>query len=306
MFKKEGSFEQMAVNLQHLRAFHAVAGEGSIVQAARRLSLSQSTVSEQVRELELRHKVALLQGRKPPLELTTAGQDLFVLTQKLFAVSVEIDGYLTEAVQPSGQEIRLASDSPTYAARMVHLLLAMDRNARPKVRLGNANEALNWLKSAEVDAAICSDPIFESGLHYQLLYRDELNIALHREHKLAAEPSIDLAGLATDCLLVREKTSRTRAAALSVLAQADVEPTTILELHTRETIREAIALGVGYSFFYSAECPPDPRLVYRPISTPKSIFTGYIICSREQRRTPMMTLLLSVAESLLSQSPLAV
>jgi LysR family transcriptional regulator, low CO2-responsive transcriptional regulator len=296
----------MAVNLQHLRAFHAVATEGSIVQAARRLSLSQSTVSEQVRELELRHKVALLQGRKPPLALTTAGQDLFVLTQRLFAVSVEIDGYLTEAVQPSGQEIRLASDSPTYAARMVHLLLAMDRNARPKVRLGNANEALSWLKSAEVDAAICSDPIFESGLHYQLLYRDELKVALHSAHKLVAEQTIDLAELATDCLLVREKTSRTRAGALSVLAQADVEPIATLELHTRETIREAIALGVGYSFFYSAECPPDPRIVYRSIKTAHPVFTGYLVCSNEQRRTPMMKLLLSVAGSLVLQSPLAV
>ena len=42
----------MAANLQHLRAFHAVAGEGSIVRAARRLAVSQPTISEQLRALE--------------------------------------------------------------------------------------------------------------------------------------------------------------------------------------------------------------------------------------------------------------
>jgi DNA-binding transcriptional LysR family regulator len=296
----------MAVNLQHLRAFHAVASEGSIVQAARRLGITQSTVSEQLRALELRHKVALLQGRRPPLTLTTAGKDLFVRTQKLFSISSEIDDYLGYAVQPSGQEIRLASDSPTYAARMVHRLQAINPIIRPKVRLGNASEALTWLKSAEVDAAICSDPIFESDLHYQVLYRDQLSIALNASHPLANNVDINLADLGDECLLVREKTSRTRSTAMLALAQAGVEPRAILELHTRETIREAIALGVGYSFFYSAECPPDPRLVYRPIDSPTPVFTGYLVCSNEQRRTPMMKLLLNVAEGLVLESPLAV
>lgn len=114
------------------------------------------------------------------------------------------------------------------------------------------------------------------------------------------------ADLGDECLLVREKTSRTRSTALLALAQAAIEPRAILELPTGETTREAIALSVGYSFFYSADRPPDPRLVYRTIASPTPVFTGYLVCCNEQRRTPMMRLLLSVAESSVTESPLTV
>jgi hypothetical protein len=46
--------------------------------------------------------------------------------------------------------------------------------------------------------------------------------------------------------------------------------------------------------------------VYRAIASPTPVFTGYLVCSNEQRRTPMMKLLLNVAEGLVLESPLIV
>lgn len=53
----------MSVNHQHLRAFHAIAEEGSISRAARRLNVAQPTLSQQLKALEDRHKAALFDGR---------------------------------------------------------------------------------------------------------------------------------------------------------------------------------------------------------------------------------------------------
>jgi LysR family transcriptional regulator, low CO2-responsive transcriptional regulator len=90
------------------------------------------------------------------------------------------------------------------------------------------------------------------------------------------------------------------------LEVAGVEPGETIEFNTREAIREAIALGLGVSFFYSAECPPDSRIVYRRVTcaAPTPCFTGYVLCLSERRRTPVMRAVFSIAEGLAMASPL--
>jgi len=294
----------MAANLQHLRAFHAVAGEGSIVRAARRLAVSQPTISEQLRALEQRHQVPLFHGRKPPLVLTGAGQSLFALTQKLFSVSGEIDDFLAQALAPGGLELRLASDSPTYAARFVAAYPARCPGARIQVRIGNASEVVAWLKAGQVDAIIACDPPIDASLSYEAIYRDRLVLGVARNHPVAASATAALSLLGRETLLLREAPSRTRETSLDLLSRACVEPVETIELHTRETIREAIAMGVGVSMFYSAECPPDPRIAYLPLDCDVPIQTGYIMCLADQRRSTLARGVFDTASSLRAESPI--
>lgn len=295
----------MAANFQHLRAFHAVASEGSIVRAARRLAVSQPTISEQLRTLEQRHQVPLFRGRKPPLALTPAGLSLFALTQRLFSVSSEIDQFLAQSLAPGGLELRLASDSPTYAARFVAAYPARRPGARVQVRIGNAGEVVAWLKTGQVDAIIACDPPIDASLAYQAIYRDQLVLGLPRSHPSAQSPSVPLSLVQGETLLLREAPSRTRETTLHLLSCAGVTPVETIELHTRETIREAIAIGVGVSMFYSAECPPDPRICYLPLGCEVPIQTGYVMCLTDQRRTPLARSVFETAATLTSDSPIA-
>src|ERR1700744_295386 len=82
-----GAVSALALNYQHLRAFHAIASAASVSRAARLLSLAQPTLSQQLKALEDRHRVVLFEDRKPPLRLTAQGRELFALTQRLFAAS---------------------------------------------------------------------------------------------------------------------------------------------------------------------------------------------------------------------------
>src|SRR5579862_9399843 len=87
-FDRGGS---VGVNHQHLRAFHAIATEGSFSRAARRLNVAQPTLSQQIKALEGRHAAVLFEGRRPPLRLTPVGRELYALTRRMFATSEEID-----------------------------------------------------------------------------------------------------------------------------------------------------------------------------------------------------------------------
>jgi len=294
------------VNHQHLRAFHMVAVEGNISRAARRLGVSQPTLSQQLRNLELRHRIALFDGRKQPLQLTEAGRQLFALTGRLFAVADDVEALLDATAGAKSTNIRLGSDSPVYAARFVAKYAEHNPDGAVSVRIGNAEEVISWLRDGQLDAAIGSDPPVDEALFYQPLYRDTLIAALPGLHPLAEKSRIALADLGDETLLLREATSRTRRSTELLMEASDVTPRRIIEFHTREAIREAIALGLGVSLFYSAECPPDPRVAYRPIETHSAAptFMGYLICLTEQKRAPALRALFAAAADLAVLSPM--
>jgi DNA-binding transcriptional LysR family regulator len=289
----------MAANYQHLRAFHAIAVEGGVSRAARRLNVSQPTLSQQLKALEARHGVNLFESRKLPLKLTGAGKDLFALTQKLFTAAGDIDEMLGESVGPVGGMVRLGSDNPAYAARVVALFRRLHPQTAVQVRMGNAREVMRWLSEAQIDAALASDPPADAAFSYEPLFSDHLCCAMPVDHALAKLTAIPIDCLSDQLLLLREATSKTRAFIERALAAAGVAPLT-LEMGSRETIREGIALRLGVSVFFSSECPPDARIKYAPLETPGGDFEllSYLVCQRERKRTALLRTLHAVVGEL--------
>ena len=296
----------MSVNHQHLRAFHAIAAEGSFSRAARRLNVAQPTLSQQIKALENRHQAVLFEGRRPPLRLSPVGRELFALTRRMFATSEEIDELLGDKVDAEGFSIRIGSDSPIYAVRLARALLQAHPEAGVEVRIDNAREALGRLQSAQVDVAILSDPPMDGQFFYEPVFADYLTVAVPADHPLARAPVFPLQALGRERLLMRETASKTRTAIETLLAAAEVSPERVTELHGREAIREAIALGLGVSLFFSAECPPDPRIACLPPDRQpdRAQLTGYVVGRVERRRTGMMRAALAAAETLKALSPL--
>ena len=296
----------MAVNLQHLRTFHAVAIEGSISRAARRLNVSQPTLSQQLKALEERHGVTLFDGRKPPMRLTALGRDLFALSQRLFAASTDIDELLGEARSlEGGVTLRIAADSPPYAAQLVAAFHRRHPDASISLRIGNGREVVAALREAQADVAIASDPPGDPLFAYEPLFADNVCLALHADHPLLAAASLPIEAVRGEILLRREATSRTRETTDRAMAAAGVEPRGVIDMHTREAVREGVALGLGVGFFYSAECPPDTRIAYRPIKglRPNGELNGYIVCLVDRRRSALIREVVAAADALRPLSP---
>lgn len=296
----------MSANHQHLRAFHAIALEGSFSRAARRLNVAQPTLSQQIKALEKRHQAVLFEGRKPPLRLTPVGQELFALTRRLFAASEDIDQLLSVGPESPAQQVRIGSDSPIFAVHMAKALLDTHPDLHLEVRIQNASDSLNSLRDASVDVAIVSDPPVDGQFAYEPLFSDHLMVAAPRDHRLAGAASFPLAALADETLLIREPASKTRGAMNLLLGAVDVTPGRTVELHSREAIREGVALGLGVSFFLSSECPPDSRLVFlkpRPLP-PRARLTGYLVCQLERRRSALMRAVVATVAAVSTLSPL--
>ncbi|WP_443750939.1 LysR substrate-binding domain-containing protein [Asticcacaulis solisilvae] len=268
------------------------------MQAARRLHLSQPTVSKQLKALEERYRISLFLSRTPPLKLTPAGEALFREANQLFS-SVDNVEQILEDDQSDRLLLRLGSDTPPLAARLAHEMKIAFPRLHCQVRIENARDTFELLRSGQCDMAIVTDPPVHPNFQYVPIREDRLMAAFPTDHPAARLPAFDIRGLADESLLMRETWSRTRTAIQRLFTDVDVMPRDIQDLHTRETIREAIALGMGMSFFFSIECAPDPRIVYLPIRTevPLPAIHYYLISVIDKRHHPMFRRATDIAKA---------
>lgn len=278
----------MRVNILHLRSFYAIAKEGSIIQAARRLNLSQPTVSKQLKALEDRYRISLFLSRTPPLKLTPAGEALFREASQLFSSVDNVEQILEDDLSDR-LLLRLGSDTPPLAARLAHEMKLSFPRLHSQIRIENARDTFELLRSGQCDIAIVTDPPVHPNFQYVPIRDDHLLAAFSIHHAAANEDDFDLRKLADETLLMRESLSKTRSAIQRMFNEVDVAPRDIQELHTRETIREAIALGMGMSFFFSIECPPDDRIIYLPVKADASLpaIRYYLISTLDKRHHPL-------------------
>jgi DNA-binding transcriptional LysR family regulator len=92
-----------------LRIFLAVARDGSISGAAKRLSVQHSTVSRRIRSLEQRFKTRLLERKKSGYELTSAGEALKAVAGKMEVEALEAEGAIAGHEERPAGELRISA-----------------------------------------------------------------------------------------------------------------------------------------------------------------------------------------------------
>ena len=113
------------LNLHHLRLFRAVATDGTLTGAARRLNLSQSALSIQIKQLEERLGHSLFERRGRQLYLTEAGRIALDHADTIFSAGEE----LVETLKETGRTRRairigaLATLSRNFQAEFIAPLI---------------------------------------------------------------------------------------------------------------------------------------------------------------------------------------
>ena len=280
-----------------LKAFHALALEGSLHKAAERLSLTQPAVSIHIKTLERDNAKSLFRRAGHRLQLTEDGAALFEATQRLFRA--ERDARLILAA-PQGQargSLLLGADGPHVALDLIARFQARTPGIQVQAVLANAEETWANLLELKVDAAVLAGSPDDPRVVKQVLARQGLVALLPRSHALARKRRLRLEQLADQPLIFRESGSSTqRRLAEGLLAQRlSVQPALILG--SREAVFEAVVRGLGIGFAYDREVGCDPRLSAVPIEGFDAANIDHLACLKAQRHAPAVTALFDCAPS---------
>ena len=100
-------------------------------------------------------------------------------------------------------------------------------------------------------------------------------------------------------LIVREAGSTTRRAFDQAMREAGVAPRVVMEIGSRESIREAVAKGIGLGVVSEAEFIPDPRIRALPVSDAEIHTAAHVVYLEERQNARLVRAFLAVLSGLL-------
>lgn len=232
------------ITLVSLRAFVAVIEKGGFGPASEHLGVSQPAVSTQVASLEQCLGLVLL-NRRPKLDLTEPGRELFNRARLVLSRVEEIDQAMNELRRLERGQLCLGYSTPHHAMP----LLARYRGAFPSVsvtmRMGNTTELLNLISECRVDVGIMSLPKPLEDLHTVLVDRPDLCLCVPARHPLSGRRSIVPAAVVDYPIVLREPGSVTRQVFEVICAEAGVAAAPSLVAASNGAVIEAVRAGLG-------------------------------------------------------------
>jgi DNA-binding transcriptional LysR family regulator len=238
------------MTIRQLEVFLGVAQAKSFSRAAERIHLSQPTLSEHMRELEQELGVRLFIRHPRSVSLTEAGRVFGDYATRVVATLAagrqalaELDG-----LQRGSLVIGASTTPGTY---VLPALIARFRDAYPGItvalRIANSRIVEERLRDGEVDVAVIGGHMLGPGERCVTAgIVDELQLIASAKHPIRT--MVSRARLARERLLIREEGSATRQVTERALREAGIAVRPAMELDHTETIKRAVAAGLGMAF----------------------------------------------------------
>ena len=285
-----------------LRSFHAVAQRLSFTAAARELGVSQPTITTQVKSLEEEFGVELFVRRGRRIELTETGGGLLDITRRLFADEKEAADYLNETRGLRTGHLKVGAVGPYHVTDMLAAFNARHPGLYVSVTVGNSRDTLRDLLDYRTDVAVLAHVDPDPRLVAIPYRRHRVVVMCPADHAFAARRSVRARDMEGQRLIVREAGSTTRRAFDQAMREGDVRPKVVMEIGSRESIREAVAKGIGLGVVSEAEFIPDPRIRALQVSDAEIYTYAHVVHLRERQNARLVRAFLDVLAGLLPDS----
>lgn len=269
------------MNFTQIRSFNAVAELGSFTAAAKKLNVSQSAISEQIREAEAKFKIKLFLRKGNGISLTEYGKKLFDITNGINDIHEQAINLLGSAKNLTSGTLRIGTVAPVHLMSLVKKFSSKYPKVNLSIIFGNSEVTLNRLKKKEIDIGILADLSDEDDIYSKPLVRDKLIAFVSKKSKCAKKNSLNISEILDETFIVREKGSKTRALVEKELFHIGAK-IKLFEIGSREGIYEAVKENLGIGFVYSSEKVDIPNIKFINIKNTKFYATEYVCCLKKR------------------------
>jgi len=238
------------MHIEMLKIFCDLAELRSFSKTAEKHLLSQSAVSQQLAQLELAHRSQLLDRKKRPLELTTAGQLFYDACKDIIDRYEQFKSELNTMQKSSASRINVGA---IYSIGM-HTL--PDYVKRFMVNYPNVNVHIEYLSSAqtyesvlsgEVDIGLVAVPKRDKRLEVYDFENEPLVLVCSPKHPMAGEAQIDIHKVQLERFIAFGKDVPTRVWIDGILQRYNIVVRPVMEFDNIETVKRAVEINSGIS-----------------------------------------------------------
>lgn len=236
------------VELSALAVFVSITEAGTLTAAAKKLGLTQSAVSQVLKQVEMALGVVLIDRSTRPFRVTPAGLRFKVYAENMLLEARKISAVVRESAQTALPKIRLGlidSFASTFGPQIVKRLHS---RAEHLTIWAGYNAALrDALLGRRLDLIVTTDPLAsEEGLECHELFRDPFVLIIPAEYE---DLTVDgLRGLADRLPLVRYSRRSSLGVQVDVhLRRLGLEPPDRFEFDSSDTLLSMVSSGFGWA-----------------------------------------------------------
>lgn len=234
--------------LKQLRVFTAVAEYKKMSEAARRLYISQPTVSQVIADLEAEYQAVLFERSPKELRITPAGllllnnaREILTIHENLKQSMKNINSYRSLRI---GATITIGN---TIMAELVAKLTKAHPDIDVSVCVDNTSHIEYRMLQNELDIALIDGIITRKDIITEPAFEDSLCLVCGSRHPFAAKTSVSARELQNQDFIMREKGSGVRTLFESIMHAQHIPFQIKWECCSSTAIIEAVRhnLGIG-------------------------------------------------------------
>ncbi|MDP9291861.1 MAG: LysR family transcriptional regulator [Verrucomicrobiota bacterium] len=238
------------MQVETFKIFCDLADTGSFSKAATLNSITQSAVSQQIRALETRFHVTLIERGRRNFALTQEGREFHLASKQIVEIYGQLGHRLLEMQNVVAGELRVATiytiglhELPDYVKTFRELFPRV--NVRVEYR--RTAQVYQAVANGEVDIGLVSFPAKRYGLEVEPFLKDRLVLICHPSHPLAKKKSIRLEELNGEKFISFQPDLPTRKVIDRHFKEHSVAIVRTIEFDNIETVKRAVEVETGVS-----------------------------------------------------------
>jgi DNA-binding transcriptional LysR family regulator len=244
------SLELSMLDFYKLQIFSVVVQEGSFSAAAERLYMTQSAVSQHIKELETSLGRQLFQRGWRGVKLTPHGEILNHYTQEIFALVARAESALIDVEHLSSGRISIGA-TPGIGIYLAPDWVQRFRTRYPQLTValqtGITSEIVNNILRQRLDIGFIEgelDSHLPPRLSTLVLEDIEQQVVVGFKHPFWEYKSLRIDDLQQESMIVREANSQSRIWLEETLRQYGVDAVIGAEFDNLESMKRAVTLGM--------------------------------------------------------------
>ena len=239
----------MEINFELYKFFNEVAKAGSVTKAAEKLFISQSAVSQAIKQLEDKLGCKLFNRNTRGVRLTKEGEVLYSYARNAITLIENAQERLSKMKNLRHGEIKIGA-SDTACSLFLLPVLEKFYSLYPEIHISVINrttqELINLLKNGSVDISFVNLPIEdETMLDITPVMQIQDCFVAGAKYAYLADSMIHLRDLCKYPILMLEKRSNSRKHIDRFLESHDIEIKPSIELESLAMVSEFAKIGLG-------------------------------------------------------------
>lgn len=288
------------LSVSQVEAFCALAQYKSFKQAAESLGLAPSTLVNRIASIEETYSAQLFLRQRDNNRLTDLGLALLPKFRSCLNSLREAEFILAAHSKVETGEIHLAAVSPYRVSQLIKRFHSQYPNIRVKVSFAASQKVEQLIQQGEVDAGFYVPQGSTPGQQSFFFYEYQLIAIVPTTHALARRERLSLHDFENQSFIRREAGSLTRQVFEQALSRVGVNVNVVYELGSRESIREAVAQGLGISVVADDEHVPHERIVTKYIVGEGLTARSSLVVRNDRIAAPLTQALISVVQQSLT------